>query len=739
MFKFWQKYKKYLIGIVGIVAVSYAVGAVLASLSYGGARGAWVLIDKRTWAIAGLGVAASGILLMSREYDSFWSKRGKKILRVGKEKVETNLEGSAFLSEEERDQYFVCKDIGEIGEVANPGVIVRAEEIEGNGFRKGKRDEREGSGKGKTYEINFSKGAHTMVIGTTGSGKTTGYINPVIRILAGSGMKPSMMIADPKGELTALHKKALEGMGYEVRVVDLRSPFESVKWNPLSPIYKKYQRMLKVEDEIDRVEERGIYLFGGKEYRKLEDAIKGAKVLKQRLYDEAYEDLHDIISGLCPVVNKHEPIWESGARNFALAIALAMLEDSEIAELNMSEERFNLYNLTKIATDNDKNCAGLKKYFSGRGVLSKAVSLSRQILTSADNTRNSYLTTLYDKLGMFSDMGICSMTSANEIDFSEMALRPVAVFLQIPDEKETRHTLATIMILQAYKELVGKANEQEDLTLKRSVYFILDEFGNLPPIHKIEQMITVGRSRNIWLTLVVQSYAQLAKVYEDDVAEIIKANCNVQIFIGTTDQKTLEDFSKRCGNYAVMKKSVGTSTKESEEMSENFSVEERPLIYPSELQKLNNPGDMGNAIVTVFGYNPLKTKFTPSFKCSFLDFSGEKVGRGEGRYFDEENTYYDMKKRNVTVEFLGITPIREKDKKYLGKDIKLGDSMTKIFGLLEGITEEEEREEILFLIGEGNIKTAVKKIGLIRDREIQAGNEEIGSGLIKVKELLAAI
>jgi hypothetical protein len=65
--------------------------------------------------------------------------------------------------------------------------------------------------------------------------------------------------------------------------------------------------------------------------------------------------------------------------------------------------------------------------------------------------------------------------------------------------------------------------------------------------------------------------------------------------------------------------------------------------------------------------------------------------------------------------------------------------MTKIFGLLEGITEEEEREEILFLIGEGNIKTAVKKIGLIRDREIQAGNEEIGSGLIKVKELLAAI
>lgn len=39
-------------------------------------------------------------------------------------------------------------------------------------------------------------------------------------------------------------------------------------------------------------------------------------------------------------------------------------------------------------------------------------------------------------------------------------------------------------------------------------------------------MITVGRSRNIWLNLVVQSYAQLAKVYDDKSADIIKSNCN---------------------------------------------------------------------------------------------------------------------------------------------------------------------------------------------------------------------
>ena len=44
-------------------------------------------------------------------------------------------------------------------------------------------------------------------------------------------------------------------------------------------------------------------------------------------------------------------------------------------------------------------------------------------------------------------------------------------------------------------------------------------------------------------------------------------------------------------------------------------LQTRPLIYPSELQKLNNKTDTGNAIIVTFGNYPLKTKFTPSYKC----------------------------------------------------------------------------------------------------------------------------
>ena len=348
---------------------------------------------------------------------------------------------------------------------------------------------------------------------------------------------------------------------------------------------------------------------------------------------------------LCPIKNKSEPIWESGAKNFILAITLAMLEDSENPELGMTKEKFNFYNVMKIATNTQDDCEELIQYFNHRSPISKSVSLSKQVLDASDKTRGSYLSTVFDKLSLFSDMSICSLTSANEINFANIAIKPTALFLQIPDEKETRHTLAAMVILQAYKALVAKANTYPDLSLPRSVYFLLDEFGNLPQIHKLEQMITVGRSRKIWLALVVQSYAQLAKVYDEKSADIIKSNCNIQIFIGTTDQKTIEEFSKKCGNYSIIQKNVSFSSS-NDGVGSSVSVKERPLIYPTELAQLNNNQDMGNVIVSIFGYSPIRSKFTPSFKSRFFVLEKTNQLLAEGKYFNEEKVFYNMLKRN---------------------------------------------------------------------------------------------
>lgn len=560
-------------------------------------------------------------------------KNPKKLMQVkegNQNEIYTGLEQAHFETQKEIETNFNTVSYDDLPNLEIEGIPIIAEE--------GKKD----------YKITFAKPAHTLIIGTTGSGKTTTFINPTVQILANTKGKPSMLISDPKGELYALHVKSLIKRGYDVKVLDLRNPYCSIRWNPLEKPYEMYQEMLSLEDKVVVNEEEGYYVFEDKIYYDVNEKNAAVQVRKQAIFDEVYEDLNDICSVLCPVKSKNEPIWESGAKNFILAITLAMLEDSEKPELGMTKEKFNFYNVMKIATNTQNDCEDLIEYFAGRSPISKSVSLSKQVLDASDKTRGSYLSTIFDKLSLFSDMSICSLTSANEIDLGEIATKPTALFLQIPDEKETRHTLAGMVILQTYKALVAKANTYPDLSLPRSVYLLLDEFGNLPQIHKLEQMITVGRSRKIWLALVVQSYAQLAKVYDDKSADIIKSNCNIQIFIGTTDLKTIDEFSKKCGNYSIIQKNVSFSSSNSG-VGSSISVKERPLIYPTELQQLNSAKDMGNAIVNIFGFPPVKSKFTPSFKIRHFVLEKTNQLLSQGKYFNEEKVFYNMLDRNKKV------------------------------------------------------------------------------------------
>ena len=592
----------------------------------------YLLAHTDTFKYTGFLIAAAVVIYGIYYYRHYWLKATNRLIRGRKQDsgIITNLEQARFQTDEDLRNNFTHSAFEHLNNSSITGVPVKA--VQGN-----------------TYDIYLAKPAHALIIGSTGSGKTTSYINPFIQILAECKTKASMLITDPKGELYQLHAKSLIDRNYDVKVLDLRNPFHSIKWNPLQRAFLNHKRMRRIETEAVANEEYGYTMFEGKKYYDDNELQNAFGVKRQEIDDIIYEDLHDIATVLCPVRNTREPLWESGAKNFILAIALAMLEDSDNPDLGMTKERYNFYNLKAVATNTENECVELMKYFAGRPEMSRARSLSKQILDSSDKTRGSYLSTLFDKLNLFADLSLCSLTSENELDFTCLADRPTAVFLQIPDERETRHPLAAVVLLQAYKELVRVANGKPDLTLERPVYFLCDEFGQLPPIPKLEQMITVGRSRNIWLHLVIQSYAQLVKVYDEKVAEIIKSNTNIQVFIGSTDQKTIEEFSKRCGNFSVITRNVGYNTIKANDINSNASIKERPLIYPSELQKLNSPTDMGNAIVTVFGFHPIRSKFTPSFLCRSLNMEKTVQKPYGGKYFDEQKIYYSMRKRNELI------------------------------------------------------------------------------------------
>ena len=598
-------------------------------------------------------VLAIVLVLFTGIYGVFINKNFFKMLFTSSDNLkqvkDSNLENSRWMNETEKKKIFKVHKYSELAEVKKDGIPVQATL----------------SKNGKDMDVCFNSPCHSIIIGSTGSGKTTTFVSPMIQLLGSTGAGSSMVITDPKGELFSLHSKYLQERGYDVKVVDLRDTYSSYRWNPLDGIYdaytdyrtahtKAYKRSDNVFEsglKLDGGEEAfkdidGWYEFEGKAYATYDRLVSAVKLYKKKIFDEVYEDLNDLCTILIPVENEKDPLWEKGARAITLAVLIAMLEDSANPELNLTKEKYNFFNLAKILQNSDNDYEDLKNYFKGRNPLSKSLSLSKQVLDAAPTTRASYMSIVYDKLTLFNDAGICALTSSSDFTASGLAERPTALFLKIPDEKDTRHNLAAIFILNIYKTLIKVASATEELTLPRNVYFIMDEFGNMPKIEKFDKFITVGRSRKIWFNMIVQSYAQLNNVYGETVADIVKGNCGIKMFIGSNDMGTCKEYSELCGNITVNTTSTSGGGKEK---SYSTSMQVRPLIYPSELQRLNHPGDIGHSIIVTFGNYPFKTYFTPSFKVPLYKIGKMDQSDIQERFFDENEVFYDISIRNKMV------------------------------------------------------------------------------------------
>ncbi len=519
-------------------------------------------------------------------------------------------------------------------------------------------------------QVNMYKSIHTLVVGTTGSGKTTQFVDPTVQIMSESAAKPCMVITDPKGEIYENHSEKLRKRGYRILVFDLKEPFQSTCWNPMSRAYDLNMRALNLNKEVkvhhgddprtfglkcvDREYFREWYEFDGIAFSNEPELKAHLEGVRQVLRNDAFEDLKDIATTLCPVESTSDPIWERGAKDLVFGTMLAMLEDSENPNLGMTKDKFNFYNLSKILNtkDNDQYnpIKSLQEYFQGRDKLSLATQLANQVVANSEKTAKSYMGIVTDRMGLFSDSGVCFATSKNEMKLEDFANQPTALFIKIPDEKTTRHPIATMFISQLYKILVDTANKCHGGALPRDVYFILDEFANMPKIQNFDTIITVARSRRIFFTLILQSYVQLTTKYGNEVAATIKDNCNIHIFIASNDQNTLEEFSKRCGNTTVEQENISASkSKDGKEGSSSttssITVESRPLIYPAELAALKP--NSGECIVYILQQNPIRSVFTPSYKARQFYYMEKAVDEYKlPKPINEEEMFYDIRIRN---------------------------------------------------------------------------------------------
>lgn len=495
--------------------------------------------------------------------------------------------------------------------------------------------------KGRTVEIITTYQLHALIVGTTGSGKSTGFVDQNIEVLAHCKTKPSLVITDPKKELYQKHSKQLKKEGYQISVLDLREPYSSAKWNPMNVLIRRIRLVKDLQNNLKSKD--GKYYGAGEVFLSYNDA----RLRVQELKDEIFENAQDLVYTLCPVQNRDQPTWEQGARNLIFGLVLAFCEDCIKGKMDEKQLLlFNVYhNITKYCSE---DTTALKTYLmDGRDEFSKVKGLVNTVLITSDKTLTSYLSEVNAYMQQLADDGILSLTSENDLDIMNMDEASNAVFIIVPDERFTRHRFITLFITQMYKELVEKANlnsrrnETETAILKRNVYYILDEWGNLPKFENIEGMVTVARSRGIRFLFVLQSFSQLTAKYGRDIGDIVKTNCNVKIFIGSDDPETRREFSELCGQKKVKTFSVNTSVEAS--ASSNTGASNQPLITVGMLERLNGD-EKGDAIVSVRGYEPIWSRFTPSYELEKVYFKEGKADEEsrKARLFEKEEFVFDI-------------------------------------------------------------------------------------------------
>lgn len=494
---------------------------------------------------------------------------------------------------------------------------------------------------------------NNLIIGISRSGKGELVVFPEIDIYSRAEKKASLVINDPKLELCAATMDKLKERGYEVHVLNLVDPIMSMGYNPLTAIVDEYKTgneagaeelcaalcysifnsaadtagdgkfwadnstallsaliLASCEDNLkaDEIENarRKSNVDAENQARKLA-AIKALSEEDRKKYYISIE-IQQILAENPEASDEaiSETILGSSLQNCISLVQELRKSPVDVnydklifTPTNDNEKKINMYSiintfsmLSSTKYNSAKNMLDI--YFESRPEGDRARLKYATIGTAGDKTKGSIYSNTLSRLQVFTYENIAKMTAKSSVDMLSVGFgdKPVAIFLGLPDYDRSNWFIATVFIRQLYYTLAKAATHTPSGKCKNEVVFILDEFGNMPPIDDMSNIITVCLGRNIRFNLVIQDFAQISNLYGDNAATI-RSNCANQIYIMTNDKDTAEAYSNLLGNetYTNINRS-GKRFSLDKEYIEN--QEERPLLNSNELMNLQE----GEMIVT---------------------------------------------------------------------------------------------------------------------------------------------
>ena len=411
--------------------------------------------------------------------------------------------------------------------------------------------------KEKIYCIDSN--THTIGIGATRSGKSRCLVLQSIGLLGLAG--ESMVITDPKGELYDNTSSYLEELGYKLRTLDFKDTRKSDRYNFLQPVIDALEKG-DIQDAIDKV--------------------------------------WDITESIMPENEKGEPIWKNGeASIIASSIFIVSFENiNKYKYQNLANVYRFIIEMAVYRNDDGGNSyilfEKLRDYLNSINQNHPAIDLLAIAEIAHAKTRSSFYTSALTTLKLFTNLNINSITSDTNINLKDIGRKKVALFIILPDEKETYYSIASLFVHQLYVSLVSQADKLGG-KLRQRVNFLLEEFGNFTKIPNMASKLTVAGSRNIRFNLFIQSFKQLEEKYGKEVASIIRYNCENWIYLQTDDMETLEELAKRLGKYTTSSYSIssnqnnGGSINTSTSSGSSVNLIARDLLSPDEIKKIKRP------------------------------------------------------------------------------------------------------------------------------------------------------
>ena len=254
-----------------------------------------------------------------------------------------------------------------------------------------------------------------------------------------------------------------------------------------------------------------------------------------------------------------------------------------------------------------------------------AVKYYKDYHSGAGRTLKSIQVTLSSKLEKFNIDEIANLTMTDEMELDRLGEEKIAVFAVIPDTHTSYNFLVSILYTQIFQNAFYRADNNYRGALPIPVHFLMDEFANVALPDDFDKILSVMRSRNVFVSIILQNLSQLKALFEKQWESIV-GNCDQFLYLGGNEQSTHKYVTELLGKETIDTNTYGKSTGHSGSYSTNYQSTGRELLTADEVRMLDN----NKAILLIRGEKPVI-----DFKYDILKHPNVKyTADGDGKMYE---------------------------------------------------------------------------------------------------------